>query len=79
MRLLERPRSTDHCLQRSHPCGLTLLEILVSTAILVGSLTAIMQVLNVGHNSRLKGGGSSQIILANSSAVIGAELSPREP
>ena len=39
--------------RRLHPHGLTLLEILVSTAILLASLTAIMQVLNVGHNSRL--------------------------
>ena len=39
--------------RRLYPLGLTLLEILVSTAILLASLTAIMQVLNVGHNSRL--------------------------
>lgn len=38
----------------SHRSGLTLLEILVSTAILSASVAAIMQVLSVGHNSRLR-------------------------
>ncbi len=33
--------------------GLTLLEVLVSTAIFLGALTAIMQVMRVGHDSRL--------------------------
>ena len=39
--------------RREHRSGLSLLEILVSAAILAGSVTAIMQVLNVGHHSRL--------------------------
>ena len=43
------------CKQKSgHPRGLTLLEVLVSTAIFLGALTAILQVLRVGHNSRVE-------------------------
>ncbi len=52
-----RPR-----LQR-HRRGLSLLEILVSTAILVASVTAIMQLLNVGHNSRLSAVLNSEAVL----------------
>lgn len=46
-----------------HRKGLTLLEILVSTAIMVASLTAIMQLLNVGHNARLSTILDSEAIL----------------
>lgn len=53
MRSLCRASLEDRSRGRYQPQGLTLLEILLSTAILLGSLTAIMQVLNVGHNSRL--------------------------
>ena len=63
MQLLDRPPGTAHCRQRPHRRGLTLLEILVSTAILVGSVTAIMQVLNVGHNSRMKAVLDAEAIL----------------
>lgn len=63
MRLIGRPPGTAHCRQRPHRRGLTLLEILVSTAILVGSVTAIMQVLTVGHNSRMKAVLDAEAIL----------------
>ena len=33
--------------------GITLLEVLLATAIFMGSLTAILQVMRVGHDSRL--------------------------
>lgn len=33
--------------------GLTLLEVLVSTAIFLGAMTAIMQIMRLGHDSRL--------------------------
>ena len=33
--------------------GLTLLEVLLATAIFLGALTAIMQVMRVGHDSRI--------------------------
>lgn len=33
--------------------GLTLIEVLVSTAIFLGAITAIMQIMVVGHDSRL--------------------------
>lgn len=33
--------------------GLTLLEVLLSTAIFMGALTAIMQLMRIGHDSRL--------------------------
>lgn len=33
--------------------GLTLLEVLLATAIFLGSITAIMQVLRIGHDSRI--------------------------
>lgn len=33
--------------------GLTLLEVLVSTAIFLGALTAIVQIMRLGHDSRL--------------------------
>ncbi|MEQ9411380.1 MAG: hypothetical protein RIK87_26940 [Fuerstiella sp.] len=33
--------------------GLTLLEVLVSTAIFLGALTAILQIMRIGHDSRL--------------------------
>ena len=53
MKSMNRTSVVDARHSGSHRCGLTLLEILVSTAILVASVTAIMQVLNVGHNSKL--------------------------
>lgn len=37
-----------------HRPGLTLLEVLVSTAIFVASLVGIMQILNTGHRSRIE-------------------------
>ncbi|APZ91698.1 hypothetical protein [Fuerstiella marisgermanici] len=43
----------DHRQQHVTRSGLTLLEVLVSTAIFLGALTAIMQVMRVGHDSRL--------------------------
>lgn len=46
-----------------HRHGLSLLEVLVSTAILVASVTAIMQVLNVGHNARLSAVLDAEAIL----------------
>lgn len=46
-----------------HRHGLSLLEVLVSTAILVASVAAIMQVLNVGHNSRLSAVLDAEAIL----------------
>ena len=48
---------------RSQRCGLTLLEVLVSTAILVASVTAIMHVLNIGHNLRLNAVLDAEAIL----------------
>lgn len=38
---------------RSPRSGLTLLEVLVSTAIFLGALTAIMDIMHIGHDSRL--------------------------
>lgn len=46
-------RHTGVLRYRRHRAGLSLLEILVSAAILAASVTAIMQVLNVGHQSQL--------------------------
>lgn len=39
--------------RRTGPRGLTLLEVLVSTAIFLGALTAIMEIMRIGHDSRL--------------------------
>jgi len=33
--------------------GISLLEVILSTAIFLGALTAIMQIMNVGHDSRI--------------------------
>ena len=51
-----RLRSTFSRVPRlaTHRRGLTLLEVIVSTAIFVGSLVGIMQILNTGHKSRLE-------------------------
>jgi len=37
-----------------HRSGLSLLEVILSTAIFLGALTAIMSVLQVGHRSRIE-------------------------
>ncbi|MCH2202560.1 MAG: hypothetical protein MK102_11365 [Fuerstiella sp.] len=49
--------------QKAHRSGVSLLEVLVSTTILVASVTAIMQVLNVGHNSQLSAVLDAEAIL----------------
>jgi len=49
--------------QGIHRPGLTLLEVIVSTAIFVGSLVGIMQVLNTGHKSRLESVLDSEAVL----------------
>lgn len=42
------------CPARQTPrSGLTLLEVILSTAIFLGALTAILQVMRIGHESRL--------------------------
>jgi general secretion pathway protein I len=43
-----------HTTSAQHRHGLTLLEVLVSTAIFVGSLVGIMQILNTGHKSQIE-------------------------
>lgn len=64
MRSLDQQQpGIDHFRQRQRRRGLTLLEILVSTAILVASLTAIMQVLSVGHRARLNAVLDAEAIL----------------
>ena len=63
---------------RSHRSGLTLLEILISTAILVASVTAIMQLLNVGHNSRLSAVLDAEAVLRCES-VMGELISGVRP
>lgn len=39
--------------QKQHRSGLTLMEVLLSTAIFMGSLTAILGIIQMGHESRL--------------------------
>ena len=41
-----RPRTSGRA-------GLTLIEVILATAIFLGSLTAILQLMNVGHDSRI--------------------------
>lgn len=61
-----------------HRQGLSLLEILLSTAILVASLTAVMQVLNVGYSSRLSAVLDSEAILRCQS-IMGEMVSGVRP
>ena len=78
MQLLQPPRSSVRKQAELRRPGLTLLEILVSTAILVASLTVIMQVLNVGHNSRLNAVLDAQAIIRCES-LMGELLSGVRP
>ena len=50
-------------LQQQNRCGLSLLEVLISTAIFVAALTAIMQIIRVGHDSRLSAKLDAEAIL----------------
>ena len=43
--------------------GITLLEVLVSTAIFLGALTAILQIMRVGHDSRLSARLDAEAVL----------------
>ncbi len=47
-------RPSCNAVLAQHRRGLTLLEVLVSTAIFVASLVGIMQILNTGHRSRIE-------------------------
>ena len=47
---MQRRRTAPHDSARS---GITLLEVLLATAIFLAALTAILQIMNVGHDSRL--------------------------
>jgi len=78
MRLLGRASFGNRRRRSSRRHGLSLLEILVSTAILLASLTAIMQVLNVGHNSRLSAVLDAEAILRCES-VMGELLAGVRP
>ncbi|MEZ6126031.1 MAG: hypothetical protein R3C49_23130 [Planctomycetaceae bacterium] len=54
MRRLRLASPTNHRQSRRNGRrGLTLLEVILSTAIFLGSLTAVLQLMNVGHGSRV--------------------------
>ncbi len=78
MQLSHLPRSSDRSQSGLRRRGLTLLEILVSTAILVASVTVIMQVLNAGHNSRLNAVLDAEAIIRCES-IMGELLSGVRP
>ena len=62
----QRAERGDRWAVAGHRFGLTLLEVLVSTAIFLGALTAIVSVMRVGHNARLR-------VVLNSEAVLRCE------
>ncbi|MEZ6130909.1 MAG: hypothetical protein R3C59_19740 [Planctomycetaceae bacterium] len=74
-------------LARQRPCrdrsrqrrtGLTLLEVLLATSIFLGSITAILQVLRVGHESRLSARLDAEAALLCES-LMGEYLSGMSP
>lgn len=58
-RLVSRPKSHAH----SGRAGITLLEVILATAIFLGSLTAILQLMRLGHDSRLSAGLEAECAL----------------
>lgn len=50
---LLRDNKRQHAAANGLRSGITLLEVLLSTAIFLGALTAILQIMRVGHDSRL--------------------------
>lgn len=62
MRSVQRTQPVSHVGIRSRR-GLTLLEVLVSVAIFLGSLTAIMQLLNTGQQAEVSARLQSEAVL----------------